>query len=267
MRALGDPREVAGTLHSLAELDRIGGDYAQARKGFEEGLAIGRALGDRRGIAVARHSLAELDRLSGDYAQARKGFEESLAISRALGDRREAAVTLASLADLDRLSGDYAKARKGFAESLVTLRALGDPHVIAVTELYLAAAEAATRPKAGMLHLRELLESVAVLAAPLVRLRGRLLLGEALAGAQQWAEALAEFRPAVAEAEKYGLLALGAQGRGGMADCLANLGHKTAAQVARKALTWFREQAPRHPAVARLESIARSRTTKRSRSA
>ena len=132
-RRRGDPRALSAMLHSLADLDRLQGEYDKARAGFTEALETFRSLGDRQGIAASLGSLADLDHLQGEYDKARAGFTEALEINRSLGDPRGIAVTLGSLAQLDLLQGDYDQARAGFTEALEIKRSLGDPRAIALT--------------------------------------------------------------------------------------------------------------------------------------
>ena len=71
---LDDRRGIAATLFGLAELDRLQGNDAEARRGYEESLAINARTRWSPGIAVTLYCLAELDRLQGNYAEARRGY-------------------------------------------------------------------------------------------------------------------------------------------------------------------------------------------------
>lgn len=68
------------------------GDFANALRYHQEGLALRRALGDHAGAADVLHNLALTARCQGDFAQALQWFEESLALMVQLGHAAESDV-------------------------------------------------------------------------------------------------------------------------------------------------------------------------------
>ncbi|MBI3684412.1 MAG: tetratricopeptide repeat protein, partial [Acidobacteria bacterium] len=132
-RALGDQAGIATTLGNLGTLAWETGDWVEARRLYEESLAIRRPLGDQAGIAGTLNNLGLLARETGELAEARRFYEESLAIFRALGDQADIATTLGNLGNLARGTGELAEARRLYEESLAISRALGDQAGIATT--------------------------------------------------------------------------------------------------------------------------------------
>ncbi|MBM4438058.1 MAG: tetratricopeptide repeat protein, partial [Actinobacteria bacterium] len=128
LAAAGDlnRREVGIALQGLASIDLGQGDYAAARAGFQQTLAIHQQIGDRAGEAASRHQLATIDVEQGDYAAARPVFQQALAIHQQIGDRSGEAATRANLASIDVEQGDYAAARAGFQQALALHQQIGD---------------------------------------------------------------------------------------------------------------------------------------------
>lgn len=107
------------------------GDYAEARRLYEESLALRRELGDKQNIAASLNNLAVLAYEQGDYAEARTLHEESLALRRELGDKQSIAASLNNLGLVAHLQDDYKAARTFQEESLGLFREVGDKHGIA----------------------------------------------------------------------------------------------------------------------------------------
>jgi tetratricopeptide (TPR) repeat protein len=106
---------------------RGAGDYAEARRLYQESLDIKLQLGDRAGVASSLHQLGMLAHDQGNYPEARRLYQESLDIELRLGDRASVARTLHQLGRLAEVDGDLEEAEQLFAESLATLEALGSP--------------------------------------------------------------------------------------------------------------------------------------------
>ena len=107
-RSLGDHREVASNLHDIADSWAHVGDYERARAAASEALGIRRALGDPGGIAHALSSLGDIALFEGEFAEARRIYEEVLALILADSPgSTDHAVFLFSLAECRRRQGDY----------------------------------------------------------------------------------------------------------------------------------------------------------------
>jgi tetratricopeptide (TPR) repeat protein len=113
-------------LNGLGRFALYQGDYAAARKAYEEGLAAGRAANDLRQIALSKIGLGAVANLQDDFAAARKFIEEALTISRKLDDKFGIVSALNHLGDLARAEGDDVAARPLLEESLAISRQLGN---------------------------------------------------------------------------------------------------------------------------------------------
>ncbi len=130
-RRLGDKPGIAQSLNSLGLIAWTRGAFDESRQLYEESLAVRRELGDERGIALSLNNLANLARDQGEHDEARRLHEESLSIKRRLGDRRGIASSLNNLGVVLRRLGDYRRARTCYEESLGIRREIGDKQGIA----------------------------------------------------------------------------------------------------------------------------------------
>jgi predicted ATPase len=120
------PKLRARLLFAAAVLAGEQGDYAAARKLFEESLETCRALGDERGVGVGLNALAVNARDRGELPAAAALFEQSLAVWKALDDPADIARALSNLANVTRLQGDSARACSLYEECLAMFRRAGD---------------------------------------------------------------------------------------------------------------------------------------------
>jgi len=116
-------------------------------------------LGDPRGVAVTQSSLADLLMNRGEYEEAERLYRASLkAFEEVLGDPRGVAVTQSSLADLLRVRGEYEEAERLLQGGLELTRTLGDPMGIAVYQMKLGSLLAQTdRREEGLSLLQDAL--------------------------------------------------------------------------------------------------------------
>lgn len=117
-------RARALALHGLGYVAHMHGDYARARRCFQESLALYRAAEDVHGGASALMMLSLVARREGAYEEARQFCEESLALRRKLQDARGLASTLNGLGLILCASGGYDGARAAFEEVLAISRRL-----------------------------------------------------------------------------------------------------------------------------------------------
>uniref|UniRef100_UPI003978CFF8 tetratricopeptide repeat protein n=1 Tax=Salmonella sp. SAL4446 TaxID=3159901 RepID=UPI003978CFF8 len=80
-------------LNNIAILHRVRGDYAGAKKNYEESLVIRRATGEKAGASATLNNLANLMSDEGDLSGAMKVYEESRKTAEELGDKRGAAMS------------------------------------------------------------------------------------------------------------------------------------------------------------------------------
>ncbi|HLV80819.1 MAG TPA: tetratricopeptide repeat protein, partial [Chthonomonadaceae bacterium] len=116
----------AQALNGAGNLAHIQGDYASARRLFEESLVLYRELDDPLGIAVLLGNLAIVVGKQGDRAASYALAQESLALRRKMGDKPGIALALNNLGSMARKQGDYQTARALLEESLALRQEMGD---------------------------------------------------------------------------------------------------------------------------------------------
>lgn len=134
---LGDRPGISKTNHQLGILAQDHGEYDEARRLYEESLAIDEELGNRPGIAVSKHQLGMLAQDQEDHEEARRLYEESLAISEELGDRKGIAASKHQLGNIAYLTADPDAAQRLYKESLAINEDLGNRPAIASSKAQL----------------------------------------------------------------------------------------------------------------------------------
>ncbi len=104
------------------------GDYATARRDYDEMLESARASGDRPSEMEALYSLGFIHGIDNDYDQARSAYRASSDIARELGDRLGEASAVFGVAFTDWLDGRFLEARDGVEVTLPLFRQLGDDY-------------------------------------------------------------------------------------------------------------------------------------------
>lgn len=113
----------------------------------EEALSIHQELGDAVGVAVSLDHLGTVAHAVGDFACARRHYEESVRILRASAARSARAWSLHNLAGLALDVGDAALARGALAESVSLRKASGEyPALIRALPLLAGLAALDARP-------------------------------------------------------------------------------------------------------------------------
>ncbi|MCX6843714.1 MAG: tetratricopeptide repeat protein [candidate division WOR-3 bacterium] len=133
----GRKKDQAVDLHQLAVIAQDQGDYAEARKLYDQSLAIEKELGNKSGIALTLGQIASLAMDQGDYDDARAGYEKILTVFKELADKASTATTFHQLGTLAQNQGDLAEARKLYDQSLAIAQELGDKVGIAKTQIAL----------------------------------------------------------------------------------------------------------------------------------
>jgi tetratricopeptide (TPR) repeat protein len=123
---LGNQGGKAGSLHQLGMIAQDQGDYAEARRLYQQSLETFERLGDQSGKATTLHELGNIAYLQGDYAEARRLYQQSLEIKERLGDQGGKANSLHQLGMIAQDQGDYAEARRLYQQSLEIKERLGD---------------------------------------------------------------------------------------------------------------------------------------------
>jgi tetratricopeptide (TPR) repeat protein len=125
-QALGDRRYAAAVYHQLGVLHQRQGEYGPARDRYQQALAIFQELGMRAEMANSLHQLGVLHRRQGEYGPARERTQQALAIFQELGMRAEMARSLWHLGMLHQAQGEYGPAREHYQQALAILQELGD---------------------------------------------------------------------------------------------------------------------------------------------
>ena len=115
------------SIHSTASYDQIKKLLTLA----EEGLGVFRELDHKAGIAFGLNSLGELARLDGDYARARRAYEECQAVSKETGNRRHEAISIANLSYVAYHEGNYDQAIDCCRKALALSNSLQMEHLSA----------------------------------------------------------------------------------------------------------------------------------------
>jgi tetratricopeptide (TPR) repeat protein len=142
---LGNSRETAATLSSLATLYLRQGNAAKARECEEEALGIFRELGDRLGEAIGLENLGEISLQQSDDASARQLFEQCLALARSIKHQELESECERNLGELALDEGDLQGAKTRLARSLQVCRDAEDKQGGAITLWCLGKTDAAER--------------------------------------------------------------------------------------------------------------------------
>jgi len=125
-RGLGNPRETAATLTTLATLHLQQDEAEQAYEYDSEALSIFRELGDRQGEGIGLLNLGEISLRQADHAGARELFEQGLVIARSIEHHELESDCERNLGELALHAGNLQAARERFARSLQICRSAED---------------------------------------------------------------------------------------------------------------------------------------------
>ncbi len=121
------PSPSLARVHQTAgNMGLVQGDFAEARRCYEEALLMRSHLGDRAGEASTLTNLAMVSQQEGDFVSARRQTERCLAIQQELGDIGLLSVSVASLGNILRQMGETEAAQPYLKEAVRLNRELGD---------------------------------------------------------------------------------------------------------------------------------------------
>ncbi|HET9492962.1 MAG TPA: tetratricopeptide repeat protein, partial [Chloroflexia bacterium] len=123
----------ARALRALARFEFELGDSVEARRLYEQSLAISRALGDGQGEAATLLGLGILAMWQGEYDLSRSVYEESLAIGRRIGAKALIASAVGMLGVIHMRNEEYYAAQAALEEALALNREEGNDAAIADT--------------------------------------------------------------------------------------------------------------------------------------
>ena len=122
----GNSRAAAAALHGIASIQRDQGNFAAARKSFEEALAELRRIGAMRDLGSCIHNLGVLLYYQGNLHEAKKQLDEALRIQRELRYQRGVASDLDDIGNVLESLGDLAGAERDKKEALQIFRSLNN---------------------------------------------------------------------------------------------------------------------------------------------
>lgn len=123
---LGTKLNLGNQYDNLGDVLFYLGDLSGAEKIYSEALNTYVDLGDQNGAALARLGLGDVFLELGRQADANKMYEEALETCSELGDRSREASALSSLAKVQYLTGKGADARKSEAQAIAMFEEVGD---------------------------------------------------------------------------------------------------------------------------------------------
>ena len=129
----GDCYEQAGTHHELGIVAQELREYEEARKNYQQALAIYVEFGDRYSSANTYHQLGRVAEELREYEEARKNYQQALAIKVVFGDRYSSASTYHQLGRVAEELREYEEARKNYQQALAIYVVFGDRYEQAST--------------------------------------------------------------------------------------------------------------------------------------
>jgi predicted ATPase/DNA-binding SARP family transcriptional activator len=132
-RALESTLDTAAAFINLGIISIDQGDEEQAKYYYQEALALAREIGDEDLEYRALTNLGVIATNRGEHQQAKVLYEDGLRLVREMGNKRELAVSLDNLGITAWQLGDFSKAKTLFEESLGIGRELQSHHDVAVT--------------------------------------------------------------------------------------------------------------------------------------
>jgi tetratricopeptide (TPR) repeat protein len=154
----GPPGLRQRALTAAAVLAAEQGEFAQARRLFEDSLELACEVGDRHREARARGNLGIIALYAGDHREAIRRYEQATEIMRELDDERDVALMTQNLGIAYNLAGDRERAITLLTESIERARKVGDPGHLASTLRSLGRVLAVDDPGTAITVLRENLE-------------------------------------------------------------------------------------------------------------
>jgi predicted ATPase len=134
VRRLEVGAEIAFTLRFLGRVMDAQDKLIEAKRLFQESLAISRELGDLPGVAETLLQLSETVMFAsgGYYSEAKQYSQESLTVSRAIGDQRLIGYSLDKMGIITFSQGEYLEAEQYYQESLAIFKKIDDRYGMAL---------------------------------------------------------------------------------------------------------------------------------------
>ncbi len=137
-RELGEKDNLTGSLNNAGNILRRLNRQAEARRYFEECLAIAVELNNRPQIARSHITLASVDFDDGNLLSASDHIQQALSIVNTLGEALLKANVLQHEGDIKEAQGDLVGARRAYEESIEIAKTLKSRQYIADGEVTIA---------------------------------------------------------------------------------------------------------------------------------
>jgi serine/threonine protein kinase/tetratricopeptide (TPR) repeat protein len=132
--------EIGHTLAQIGSILYAIGDYDEARRYYDESIAIHRELGVMVDVSFALRRLGDIATVQGDYPQAKRILEETMSIlmgrlpdtHKEQGTLRSQSLVLANLGDISVKLGDYPSAKSQFEQCRDLAAQMGDKRVLGI---------------------------------------------------------------------------------------------------------------------------------------
>ena len=121
------------SLLQLAERAEEIGDPGEARRLFEEFLAVSETRGDEEGVLVAASGLGRLAKRQGDANSSVALFRRAAQAARSLGRTKDQSWNLGNMATIYRDEGEFQKAEDSYGEALHLAESVGDARGASIT--------------------------------------------------------------------------------------------------------------------------------------
>lgn len=105
-------------LNNIGLIYKHQGDYGNAIKNYQKGLALSESVDDKKGIATSYNNIANVYRNQGNYAKAIEYYMLSLTIHEEIGNKTGIAITTNNIGILYEFQGNFDKAIEYYTMSL-----------------------------------------------------------------------------------------------------------------------------------------------------
>jgi tetratricopeptide (TPR) repeat protein len=136
--SIGDKFDALLAQDNLGANLSLQGDFAAARKSFEDSLRTAQEIGDQAGIVEALINLGSVSYLQGDLVNAKEYFKNSIDKATQLQLKSRLATAVASMGDVLFAEDDVQGAQRSYQQSLTMHRELGEKGGVARRQVSLA---------------------------------------------------------------------------------------------------------------------------------
>ncbi|MFX0115967.1 MAG: tetratricopeptide repeat protein [Candidatus Hodarchaeota archaeon] len=130
---VGNPADIAASLHNLGLIHFGHGDLDQAEEFFQRSLTLREEVGNPSDIAASLNNLGELYRQRGELDRAEDCYRRSLALAEQDGNPTNIAIYLNNLGEFYRQRGELNQAESYYQQSLTIREKVGNPADIAAS--------------------------------------------------------------------------------------------------------------------------------------